>query len=123
LRLVREAVRLAADKKALDAVVLDMAEAVGYTDYFVILSGGSTRQAKAIADAVSEGLRAQGVRATRAEGQREAEWILLDYLDMVVHVFTPGARDFYRLEALWRDVPRVTVDPGEMGTGEVSRTG
>ena len=112
---MREAVRLAADKKALDAVVLDMAEAVGYTDYFVIVSGGSTRQTKAIADAVSEGLRAQGVRATRAEGQREAEWILLDYLDMVVHVFTPGARDFYRLEALWRDVPRVTVDPGEIG--------
>ncbi len=99
--------RLAAAKKAHDPVVLDMAEAVGYTDYFVILSGGSTRQTKAIADAVSEGLRASGVRAARAEGQREAEWILLDYLDIVVHVFTPGARDFYRLEALWRDVPRV----------------
>ena len=103
--------RLAADKKAHDPVVLDMAEAVGYTDYFVILSGGSTRQAKAIADAVSEGLRAQGVRVAHAAGEREAEWILLDYLDLVVHVFTPAARDFYRLEALWRDVPRVPLAP------------
>ena len=110
LGLVRMAVRLAADKKAHDPVVLDMAEAVGYTDYFVILSGGSTRQAKAIADAVSEGLRAQGVRVAHAAGEREAEWILLDYLDLVVHVFTPAARDFYRLEALWRDVPRLPIE-------------
>jgi len=116
-------VRLAAAKKAHDAVVLDMAEAVGYTDYFVILSGGSARQARAIADAVSEGLRAAGVRAARVEGQREAEWILLDYLDMVVHVFTPGARDFYRLEALWGDVPRVSVDSGEADDSAASRTG
>jgi ribosome-associated protein len=113
-------VRLAADKKAHDPVVLDMAETVGYTDYFVILSGGSTRQAKAIADAVSEGLRSQGVRVAHAAGEREAEWILLDYLDLVVHVFTPAARDFYRLEALWRDVPRVPIesdDPEPAATG------
>ena len=115
--------RLAAAKKAHDPVVLDMAEAVGYTDYFVILSGASTRQTRAIAEAVTEGLRAAGVRPARAEGQRDAEWILLDYLDMVVHVFTPGARDFYRLEALWRDVPRVSVDTGETDESEVSRTG
>lgn len=120
---MRRAVRLAAEKKAHDPVVLDMAEAVGYTDYFVIVSGGSTRQTKAIAAAVSEGLRAGGVRAAHAEGQREAEWILLDYLDIVVHVFTPGARDFYRLEALWRDVPRVSVDPGETAGSAVSWTG
>ena len=101
--------QLAADKKGHEPVVLDMADAVGYTDYFVIVSGGSTRQTGAIADAVVEGLRAAGVRPARAEGEREAEWILLDYLDFVVHVFTPGARDFYRLEALWRDVPRVAV--------------
>ena len=83
----------------------------------------TAHQTKAIADAVSEGLRAQGVRATRAEGQREAQWILLDYLDMVVHVFTPGARDFYRLEALWGDVPRVSVDSGEADDSAASRTG
>ena len=101
--------QLAADKKAHEPVVLDMAEAVGYTDYFVIVSGASTRQARAIADSVVGGLRTAGARPARTEGERDAEWILLDYLDLVVHVFTPGARDFYRLEALWRDVPRVTV--------------
>jgi len=103
-------VQLAADKKAHEPVVLDMADAVGYTDYFVIASGASTRQTKAIADAIVEGLRAAGTRPARTEGERDAEWILLDYLDLVVHVFTPGARDFYRLEALWRDVPRVPVE-------------
>jgi len=112
-------VRLAAAKKAHDPVVLDMAEAVGYTDYFVILSGASTRQTRAIADAIRDGLRAGGTRPARAEGEAEAEWILLDYLDIVVHVFTPASRDFYRLEALWRDVPRVAIEPitEEPGTG------
>ncbi len=114
--------RAAAAKKAHDPVVLDMAEAVGYTDYFVVVSGASTRQAKAIADAVSQALRAIGARPTRAEGEREAEWILLDYLDIVVHVFTPGARDFYRLEALWGDVPRLTIEL-DGDDAEVSRTG
>ncbi len=114
--------QLAADKKAHEPVVLDMADAVGYTDYFVIVSGGSTRQAKAIADAIVEGLRVAGARPARSEGEREAEWILLDYLDLVVHIFTPGARDFYRLEALWRDVPRVTVavDPPDQSSASSS---
>jgi len=114
-------VRLAADKKARDAIVLDMADAVGYTDYFVILSGASTRQTKAIADAIREGLRAHGDRPARAEGETEAEWILLDYLDVVVHVFTPAARDFYRLEALWRDVPRVEL-PDQTSQDGASQT-
>ncbi len=110
MALAREAVRLAIAKKAQQPVVLDMAEAVGYTDFFVIVNGTSTRQARGIADAVVEGLRKQGERPARAEGEREAEWILLDYIDVVVHVFTPAARDFYRLEALWRDVPRLEVE-------------
>ena len=114
--------RVAAAKKAHDPVVLDMAEAVGYTDYFVIVSGASTRQVKAIADAVSQALRAIGAPPARAEGEREAEWILLDYLDIVVHVFTPGVRDFYRLEALWSDVPRVSIALDD-NDAEVSRTG
>ena len=116
--------RLAVSKKAHEPVVLDMGEAVGYTDYFVIVSGASTRQTKAIADAIHAGLRQLGARPARAEGEAEGEWILLDYLDIVVHVFTPASRDFYRLEALWRDVPRVTVEPNteEPGT-EATQTG
>jgi ribosome-associated protein len=85
-----------------------MGEAVTYTDYFVIASGGNVRQTKAIADEIQGKLRTKRHPA-RVEGEREAEWILLDYLDVVVHVFTPAARDFYRLENLWGDVPREAV--------------
>ena len=91
-------------------MVLDMSGAVSYTDCFVICSGNTARQTKAIADAIREGLRHRRVRPSRVEGEREAEWILLDYLDVVVHVFTTAAREFYRLEALWRDVPRIELD-------------
>jgi len=87
-----------------------MSKAVSYTDFFVICSGNTTRQTKAIAEAIDAGLRRRHVRPSRAEGGREAEWILLDYLDVVVHIFTPTARDFYRLEALWGDVPRVETE-------------
>jgi ribosome-associated protein len=97
-----------------------MGEAVGYTDYFVICSGGSPRQTRAIAESVERGLRARGVRAARSEGEREGEWILLDFLDIVVHVFTPEAREFYRLESLWSDVPREPLDD-ELALSEAGR--
>jgi ribosome-associated protein len=99
-----EAIRLAYEKKATDAVLIQMSEAVTFTDWFVVVTGGNPRQAKAISDEIQRGLREQGVRAIRAEGEREGDWILLDYLDVVVHVFTPAAREFYRLEKLWGDV-------------------
>jgi len=83
-----------------------MSDAVTYTDFFVIASGATTRQTKAIADAVLQRMRPVR-RPARVEGEREAEWILIDFIDVVVHVFTPAARDFYRLEALWGDVPRL----------------
>lgn len=83
-----------------------MDDAVGYTDYFVICSGANTRQTRAIAEAVTQGLRQVKLRPARVEGLREGEWILLDFVDFIVHVFTPSARDFYRLESLWNDVPR-----------------
>lgn len=88
-----------------------MDEAVSYTDYFVIVSGSTTRQTRAIADEIQEKLRPD-LRPARVEGEREGEWILIDYLDVVIHVFTAAARDFYRLETLWGDVPRLEV-PGE----------
>ena len=99
---------LADAKKAEDIVVLSMDEAVSYTDYFVLLSGANTRQTRAIADEIQKRLRAE-VRPARVEGEREGDWILIDYIDVVVHVFTPAARDFYRLETLWGDVPRLDV--------------
>ncbi len=85
-----------------------MSDAVSYTDFFVIASGTNPRQTKAIADDIVGRLRARR-RPARVEGEREGDWILLDFIDVVVHVFTPAARDFYRLERLWGDVPRVDI--------------
>jgi ribosome-associated protein len=85
-----------------------MDEAVSYTDYFVVVSGANTRQTRAIADEVQQKLRSER-RPARVEGEREGEWILIDFIDVVVHVFTTTARDFYRLETLWGDVPRLDV--------------
>jgi ribosome-associated protein len=86
-----------------------MSDAVNWTDFFVIATGANPRQTKAIAEDIEGKLRARR-RAARVEGEREAEWILLDFIDVVVHVFTPASRDFYRLEALWGDVPRLDLE-------------
>lgn len=84
-----------------------MGGAVSYTDFFVLATGGNPRQTQAIADEIQQKVRPR--RPARVEGDREGEWILLDYIDVVVHVFTPAARDFYRLETLWGDVPRLVL--------------
>jgi ribosome-associated protein len=114
-RLAITAAAYAADKKGADIVVLDLRDVAGYTDFFVIVSGTSDRQAKAIHDGIHQGLKKhEGLLPRRVEGLGEARWILMDYLDVVVHVFTPETRDFYRLEALWGDVPRRDLDPVEL---------
>ena len=96
----------AADRKANDIIALDLREVAGYTDFFVICSGNSDRQTKAIHDAIHQGLKKhQGLLPRRVEGLSEARWILMDYLDVVVHVFTPETREFYALERLWGEVP------------------
>jgi ribosome-associated protein len=101
---------IASDKKAIDVRVLDLRGVVGYTDFFVIASGNTERQTKAIHDAIHKELKdAEGLLPRRSEGEREARWILLDYLDVVVHVFTPEAREFYRLEQLWGEAPQRSV--------------
>ena len=100
---------VAADKKARDIRVLEVGELVGYTDFFLICSGGTERQTKAIHDAVHETLKAEGMLPARVEGEREARWILMDYVDCVVHIFTPDARDHYRLEQLWGEAPARSV--------------
>jgi ribosome-associated protein len=112
-QLAHRVASLAAEKLATEIVILDMRGVVSYTDYFVICSGRNPRQTQAIADQVSETLKHDGrLLPRRIEGHRQGDWILLDYLDVVVHVFTPEARAFYRLEALWGQVPSETYAAG-----------
>ena len=97
----------AADKKAFDIVRLDVGELLGYTDHFVICSGNTDRQVKAIHDGILEGMKKDhGITPRRVEGLPEARWILMDYLDVVVHIFLPEAREYYRLEQLWGEAPK-----------------
>lgn len=104
--LADEIAALAADKKAVDVVELDVSDVLGYTDFFLVCSGNTDRQVKAIHDGIHQGLKDRhGLIPRRVEGVAEAHWVLMDYLDVVVHVFTPDARDFYRLESLWGEVP------------------
>jgi ribosome-associated protein len=102
---------IASDKVAQDIRVFDLREIVSYTDYFVICSGGTERQTKAIHDAIHQELKdVHGRLPRRVEGLTESRWILMDYLDAVVHIFTPDARSYYRLEQLWGDAPSKTVE-------------
>jgi ribosome-associated protein len=104
--LARAIAHHAADRKALEIVQLDLRGIIGYTDFFVICNGRSGRQVKAIHDAIHHGMKSEhGVLPERVEGLAEARWVLMDYLDVVVHVFTPEARAYYRLEQLWAEAP------------------
>lgn len=110
-RLAALAAALAADKKAGDLVEIDLRGIVGYTDFFVLATGNTDRQVKAIHDAIHEGLkRDHGLLPQRVEGLPEARWVLMDYIDVVVHVFTPEARDFYDLESLWGEAPSRRIE-------------
>jgi ribosome-associated protein len=111
--LARRIAAVALDKKARDVVVLDMRDVVSYTDFLVIATGNTERQTHAISDAVHQELKhtEEGGRTPRRiEGRSEGRWILMDYLDAVVHIFTPAARDYYRLETLWGEVPALEVE-------------
>jgi ribosome-associated protein len=111
-RLVEEIAELAADKKAADIVVIDLRGVAGFSDFFVIATGGTERQTKAIHDGIHLGLKDRyGLLPRRVEGVPESRWILMDYLDAVVHVFTPETRAYYRLEQLWGEVPSRAFDP------------
>lgn len=104
--LLAEICRYAEDKKAAELIELDLREVLGYTDWFVICSGNTERQTKAIHDGILGGLKHEhDVLPRRVEGLSSADWILMDYLDVVVHIFTPTTRGFYRLEQLWGEVP------------------
>jgi ribosome-associated protein len=102
---------LAADRKAQDIVALDLRGMVGYADYLLICSGRTDRQTRAIHDALHLGLKQRlGLLPRRVEGLSEGHWVLMDYLDVVVHVFTPDTRERYRLEQLWGEAPVVELD-------------
>ena len=101
--------RVAENRQALDVVVLDLREASSITDYFLICTGGSGRQVQAIADAIDEQLKKRGVASLGVEGYREARWILMDYGDVIVHVFSQETRDFYDLERLWGNAPKIDL--------------
>lgn len=104
----------AADKKAMDLAVLDVRGILGYTDFFVVATGNTERQVKAIHDGINESMKKErGELPRRVEGLPEARWVLLDYLDVVVHILTPEAREYYRLEQLWGEAPRQDVEAGD----------
>ena len=106
---ITRAIEAAEDKKAADLVVLDLRKAAGFTDYFVICSGGNSRQIRAIADAILEAVSAEGVKPAHIEGYERSEWVLLDYFDFIVHIFAPEPRVFYGLERLWGNAERVEL--------------
>src|SRR5215469_691704 len=108
---VATAVHACQDKKATDISILQLdAQASGFTDYFVICSGSNPRQIQAIADDVDDRLSTQGLNPTHREGYGQAEWVLLDYVDFVVHIFSEQARKFYDLERLWKTAKRLELN-------------
>jgi ribosome-associated protein len=108
--LARRLAAIADDKKATDLVALDVRQLVGYTDYLVICTARNERQAKSIHDEVYHQLKRDGWLPARVEGERESEWVLMDYLDAVLHVFTPEPRERYRLEQLWGEAGELELD-------------
>ena len=114
-RKVRRAARVALDKKALDLTVLDVQHVSSVTDYFLVCSGRSAPHVKTIAEAIREELKTDGVRPLHAEGATESGWVLLDYGDVLMHVFLEDTRAYYALERLWGDAPSVSVWSAEDG--------
>ena len=122
---LRIAVNAADDKKANDLVILDVSKVTSFASYFLLCTGDSSRQMQAIADEVEKQLKAAGIRPSHLEGYQNSEWILMDCMDLVIHIFSKNARVFYDLERLWRDaikmdasllIEKKTVKPGRRKT-------
>ena len=109
---LRQTIRALQDHKALELKILDLQGVCSFTDYFVICTGTSTRHTQAMCDAVVEDLGKSGVRPAHIEGYNKAEWILVDYLNFVVHIFLESAREYYDLERLWKTAQRVEAPGG-----------
>jgi iojap-like ribosome-associated protein len=108
--LTRRLAAIADDKKATDLIALDVSSLVSYTDFLLICTARNERQAKAVHDEIYHEMKRAGRLPARVEGVQEADWILMDYLDCVVHVFTPELRERYRLEVLWGEAGRLELD-------------
>src|SRR5215470_13829854 len=110
---VSAAIQACLEKKAEELSILEMEKGSGaFTDYFVLCNGTNPRQVQAIADEVEQRLKAAGIRPNNVEGYKQAEWVLIDYVDFVVHVFSEKARKFYDLERLWKSAKR--LEPGDL---------
>lgn len=123
--LVKMAVETAADKNAEQIVILDVREVCSFANTLVICQGRSGRQVQTITKAIRDKLRENGCRPHHVEGEREGEWVLLDYLEFVIHVFVEERRQFYALEHLWGDAPRqewTPTPPGDAGGGDLAGT-
>ncbi|VAW39064.1 Ribosomal silencing factor RsfA [hydrothermal vent metagenome] len=107
--------RVALDTKAEDLVILDVRGMASFTDFFVIMSGRSTRHVQGLAVVITDELRSKRISGTDCEGLAEGEWVLLDFDDVVVHIFYKDSRSFYDLEGLWHDAPRIEPDPAAGG--------
>lgn len=117
VELVHAAARAASDKLATDLLAFDVSDQLAISDAFLLASGSSDRQVKAIVDAVEDGLREIGAKPLRREGERDGRWVLIDYGEVVVHVQHEEEREFYALERLWRDCPIITL-PADVTAGE-----
>jgi ribosome-associated protein len=110
LELVKRAAQIALDTKALDVVLLDLRAVTDMTDFFLIASGTSDTHARSIAEHVMEEMKKEGFRANHVEGLEKGRWVLVDFVDFVVHVFHPTLRNFYQLERLWADAKEVPLE-------------
>ncbi len=106
---IKLALAAAADKKAEDVALLDLRKASAFTDFFVICTGMNVRQVQAIADGITEALRETGVRPALTEGYDRGQWILVDFFDFIVHIFSPSTREYYGLELLWGDAKKIDL--------------
>jgi len=113
LELARLCARIALDHKAEDLVVLDVRELTSFTDYFIIMSGRSTRHVQGLADVIEKELRSKRISSKYCEGLQEGLWVLLDFNDLIIHIFYRDTRKFYDLDGLWHDAPRVEIEPAE----------
>ncbi|MEA3467783.1 MAG: ribosome silencing factor [Thermodesulfobacteriota bacterium] len=110
LELATICARAAIDTKAEDLIVLDVRELSSFTDYFIIMSGRSSRHVQGLAEVMESAMRSKRISASKAEGIQEGMWVLLDFADVVVHIFYHEQRSFYDLEGLWHDAPRVEIN-------------